>query len=969
VSRASIRLLGAFAATIDGEPVAPRAWRLKKGRELVKLLALAPGHRLHREQVMDVLWREHAPAAAANNLYQAVHAARGALGPDAIGVHDEVVSLAEAIEVDVDAFGRAAADATRSGTAGAYRAALALYSGPLLPENRYDDWAEEPRERLESIRADLTARLDASDEAGGGLRGLPAETSSFVGRGHELGELRSLLSRTRLLTLAGTGGAGKTRLAFELARSEQHAFTDGVALVELAAVSDAPGVPIAVAAAMDVRALPDERLVDAICAFLAERTVLVVLDNCEHVIGASAELVDAVLRAAPNVTVLTTSREPLRLTGEVVFRVPSLTIPNPELELPPDELLRYESVRLFADRAASVAPGFAIDERNAAHVTHICFRLDGLPLALELASGRLGALGVETISERLDDRFRLLQAGSRAAPTRQQTLLATLHWSHDLLDDEERLLFRRLAVFAGGFTLDAAEIVCADEAFASVDVADVLAQLVEKSLVTAGDGSGDWRYSLLETVREYARDRLDESGETDAIERRHASWATELAERERDSPRLDAEAANLRRALTTLLETDPEQALRFCVAVWPFWLRRIDLTEARRRFATVLAAAPERTSLRVEGLRASAAIDFRAGTLTNGFEQAMEAHAIASELGDARAEWRTLQFLGEFSVASDAGASAWEWAERGLEFAREHGLAPAEALCVYTLGVSRWMVGDLERADELLAESLERFRAVDADELIPSPVNISETRVWGDDNSTPLGVVFEDTLQPFFEVSCASAVGFVLANLATIARLRGDIDRADRLLTEGRTQFTELGDERGQASVLARRGYFELELGDIDEARALLEQSLEIRRGLHERRGVGLSLSGLGLVETMAGDYERAELRLVEAREIFRRAGDRWGLTNALWRTAELARARGNLDEAWTALKEARDVVDVTQRRRWLGHTDAALAEVAALRGERALALDLFASAREQYAEAQDADGIAAVDQRLAGLA
>jgi tetratricopeptide (TPR) repeat protein len=208
----------------------------------------------------------------------------------------------------------------------------------------------------------------------------------------------------------------------------------------------------------------------------------------------------------------------------------------------------------------------------------------------------------------------------------------------------------------------------------------------------------------------------------------------------------------------------------------------------------------------------------------------------------------------------------------------------------------------------------------------------------------------------------------VLANLATIARLRGDVDRADRLLRESRALFAELGDERGDASALARCGYFELELGDVDEARACLEQSLEIRQRLHDRRAVGLTLSGLGLVETVAGDYRRAESRLVEAREIFRRAGDRWGLAHALWRTADLARARSRLDDAWTALTEARQVLDVTQRHRWLGHTDAALAEVAALRGDRTLALDLFASAREQYATARDAGGVATVERRLSAL-
>ena len=334
-----VRLLGGFAATVDDVAVPDSAWRLKKARELVKLLALARGHRLHREVVMDVLWRELAPAAAANNLHQAVHAARRALGPEAIEVRDEVLTLSA--EVDVDVFERSAADARRVRTAGAYGAALSVYGGELLPENRYDDWAGERREELAALAAELTE--EAAPLGDGSRFALPAEASSFVGRGRELTELETLLQRTRLLTLSGTGGVGKTRLALELARAAGPSFESGAALVELASVGDGSLIMEAVATALDVRPLAAQEVVEAVIDFLAPRTLLLVLDNCEHLLSASAAVVDALLRGAPRLTILATSREPLRAAGEVVFRVPSLEIPDPEQSLDPHRLLRLRS--------------------------------------------------------------------------------------------------------------------------------------------------------------------------------------------------------------------------------------------------------------------------------------------------------------------------------------------------------------------------------------------------------------------------------------------------------------------------------------------------------------------------------------------------------------------------------------------------------------------------------------------------
>jgi predicted ATPase len=960
----AIKLLGGFVATRDGEPVADSRWRLRKGRELVKLLALAPNHRLHREQLMETLWPQLDPAAAANNLHQVVHVARRALGGETVLLRHELLTLNAS--VDVDRFERAAKEAHRARSLGAYRAAASLYAGELLPENRYEDWASTRREELAQIHLELDAQLEAPAPEGR-VSVLPLQASSFVGREHELRELRSVVQHTRLLTLAGAGGSGKTRLALELAAEAEHSFADGAVLVELAPILDGQLVPGAAAAMLDVGALPGRSPIEGIADYIANRSILLILDNCEHVLHESAALVDDLLRAAPGLTVLATSREPLRVAGEVVFRVPSMAIPDPGHRFEPDELARYEAVRLFDERAKAGVPEFAIDEQNAVDIARICYRLDGLPLALELAAARLGALGTATLAERLDDRFKLLRTGSRVGPTRQQTLAATLQWSHELLEEQEKRLLDRLSVFAGGFDLGAAEVVCASD---GLEVADLLARLVEKSLVSVESTGREMRYRLLETVRLYSQESLEAIDEGAALADRHASWALAMVEQEGDSPRLDREAPNLRIAHDILIEREPPEALRYCIALTPFWLRRIELEESHRRFTLALAAVPQRTAERASGLLAASAIDLRAGALACGTRHAQESLEIAGECQDLEAQWRALQRLGELAVSHDDGKAALELFRQARDVARRVELAAFEAVSRYSLGVACWLLGDLAGAEQLLIESAACFGDLaESTTRIPSLLNIAEMRAADPAARPGLRIVFEETLHPLVESSCHTAVAYVIANQATIARLRGERERARALLQEAGERFAQSNDERGQSDVLVRSAYLALSEGSTDSAREAVASALELRRNMRDRRGVGMALAAAGLIETVSGNYEQAEAPLAEARDLFRRAGDRWGLVSSLWRTADLAVARHRLDDAEAALEEARTVAGATDRQGWIAVTVATLAEVAQLRGEKTRALTLFELAREHYAACEDEAGVAAMRARAQSLA
>jgi non-specific serine/threonine protein kinase len=434
---------------------------------------------------------------------------------------------------------------------------------------------------------------------------LPIPVTSFIGREQEVQELVRRLNDTPLLTLTGIGGCGKTRLALEVARTVLSRFPEGVWLVELAPIADPELVPYQVATAMGVQETTDQTVTGTLIRALQNRHLLLVLDNCEHLLDACARLVDRLVRSCAHVKVLATSREALGVNGEIPWRVPSLRVPDAHHQLTPQNLGTNPAAQLFVERARVLLPTFALSERSASATTQICRRLDGIPLAIELAAARIVALTPEQIAARLDQQFRLLTGGSRAALPRQQTLRATMDWSYNLLTEPERIVLNRLVVFAGGWSLEAAEAVCADARIPREDVLDLLAQLVSKSLVQAdGGGDGTRRYWLLETVRQYGREWLVAIGEADAVRQRHASYFLEFGEQLEPEPlvpigrvnpaadlldQLEREQDNLRTALRWLIELqDAEPALAIVGFAFALWYWRGSLTEGRAWLQEIL---------------------------------------------------------------------------------------------------------------------------------------------------------------------------------------------------------------------------------------------------------------------------------------------------------------------------------------------------------------------------------------------
>ncbi|HET6877645.1 MAG TPA: BTAD domain-containing putative transcriptional regulator [Jatrophihabitans sp.] len=755
----------------------------------------------------------------------------------------------------------------------------------------YERLRAELREQLGSDPEPQTRALfrdvltgSSDEQPGGGRAGvlthqpagnLPAPMSSLVGRAPELDDVASTLRRTRLLTLTGMGGIGKTTLATALARRVAGDYPDGAYLVELGALRSGDQVAPQLARTLRLALPADSSPVDAIVAQLRSRSLLVVLDNCEHLLDACAPVVSELLRGCAGVRVVATSREPLRIEGEVSWRTPSLALPARDCA-DCDELRRAPSVDLFVQRAAAALPGFTLHEGNATAVSAICHRLDGIPLALELAAACVPLLAPEQIAERLSDAMALLRRGDRAL-TRQQTLEATLTWSHELLTAEERALFRRLAVFAGSFTLDAVEAVAADGTDGGAGlpagaVMSALGRLVDTSLVVADQGAEVTRYRLLDTVRQYALHQLRASHEQLDVERRHCEWYRAFAAA-RDPElhlfatvvpaSLDVEHDNLRAALAWALRHDPRNALELAVSLWRYWLARGFLAEGRRWIEAALDNISQPSCTRARALLALAAFDIRRGTGERLHELGAEAVAIQRSLGDQRGLAESLGAEAVFAYLLGAWDDCWQRTVDSRAVASAVGAVDLEIGARHLQGIVRAAQGRLDDAREAFDEIRGLLpRVNDAPRPFLRPVS-QGFAVSVDADGEPR-VYFEETVLHGRIVGAQHAEAHVLCNLADLTRAAGDLDDALRLLRQAEELFTALDDTDGQAVALSRRGCLHRVRGEYAAGRDALTQSLALREASGERRAIALARTNLGLLLVAEGDVDEGR-RAIEA--------------------------------------------------------------------------------------------------------
>src|ERR687887_492332 len=591
---------------------------------------------------------------------------------------------------------------------------------------------------------------------GGRRHNLPALLTGFIGREREIAEIKRLLLQVRLLTLTGAGGCGKTRLALQVAGELEREYPDGIWVVELAALSDPSLVPQAVASALGLGEAPGRPLTATLAESLRRKQLLLVLDNCEHLVEACATLADALLGACPDLCVLATSRQPLGLVGEAVWPVPPLSLPDVGRLPPTEHLVESEAIRLFLERARLTRPDFALTSQNATAVAQVCQRLDGMPLAIELAAARVNLLSAEQIAARLDDRFRLLSGGSRTAP-RHQTLRAAMDRSYELLSQAERTLFNRLAVFAGGWTIEAAE------ALSDGDVLDLLSSLVDKSLVLAEpDRTGAVRYRLLETLRQYGRERLADSGETEEIRRRHAAFFVALAEQAETEllgpkqaawlGRLEREHENVRAALAwARVRGDAEAALRLAGAEWFFWLQR--------------------------------------GYWSEGRDQLEEALALAHDSGCSKERAKALCGAGTLAWLQDDYGAARSRLEESVALWRQLGDRWGLALALYYLGHAALMAGDYPAARSWYEQSLPIFQEVGDTWGLSQPLEgLGRVALQEGDYATARARL-EESLAIRREIGDRWQIALALNALGDVARCQGDDELATALYEESLTLF------------------------------------------------------------------------------------------------------------------------------------------------------------------------------------
>jgi predicted ATPase/DNA-binding SARP family transcriptional activator len=986
-----VRLLGGFRVAVGDQGVHEAVWRQKRAAAVVKLLALDPTHRIHREQLIDALWPALEPAAAANNLRVALHHARQGLQaagatPGVFLTRDgDVISLGlpELVRVDVDGFEAALRQAWRSPDPATSQAALDAYSGDLLPEDLYEDWADGRRTTLRASYLTLLRRLAELHEQRAGFdqaivalqrliaddpvdedaqaalirlfaetgrqhqaleqydqlvaqlerelgaepqpatrelitairegrllekasplvaaappvverpHGLPAPVDGLIGRDREHAELRRLLATSRLVTLTGPGGVGKTRLALAVAHDVAPGFPDGAYLAKLASIEDPELVLPTIARALGVREVAGQPLLDTLIDHLNQRHVLLVVDNMEHV-AAAAPVVARLLAACPGLKALITSRSRLKLQGEQEYLVQPLALPDSPSALdgrssnalPAMELEDVPAVALFTRRARAARPEFALSGSNAAAVAEICRRLDGLPLAIELAAARVRLLPPPELLTRLDHPLAVLTGGSRDAPDRHRTLRATIAWSHDLLTSEEQDLFARLSVFAGGFTVEAADWVmnyglqAADVINTQPEVApepltrnlqpptfDLLASLLDQSLLRqTAVAEGRARFDMLETIRAYARERLEFSDEEDSVRRRHAAFYLALAEAagpELAGPeqagwldRLEIEHDNQRQALITFRAfEESEEELRLATALWRFWWQRGYLGEGRRWLEQAIAEGDDvEPAVRASAHDGAGALAEAQGDLSAAAAHHEAALRLRRALGDRRGEARSLVDFGIIADKMGAPERAMALFAEGLALARAEGDRSQVAACLANLGFVCLDRGDHQRAAESFRESVELFRDMGDRRNLSYVLGGLGNLAFLEGDYAGAAAIQQESLRELRQLGDRQGIADAVADLGHAVQRNGDLDRAEELYTEAMGRYDELGDRSGAAFVLTHLGRLAHVRGDSSRAEALLQESLQLSWQIGEAPMLTEAIEGLAEVACDRGD-------------------------------------------------------------------------------------------------------------------
>jgi non-specific serine/threonine protein kinase len=856
--------------------------------------------------------------------------------------------------------------------------------------------------------------------AGGPLRSsparrhnLPLQLTKFIGRERQIEELRKILDDARLLTLTGSGGCGKTRLGLQIASELVRNFTDGVWLVELAAISNPELVPQVVASALGVQDEPGRPFTQRLADFLEAKQLLLLLDNCEHLAAACATLVETLLKSCADLKILATSRQSLSVSGETLWRVPSLSFPdNEKAAIRVPEVGEYEAVRLFVERARHVS-SFELNEPNAIAVVEICNRLDGIPLALELAAARLNVLSVHQVAQRLRDRFRLLAGHMTSSLPRQQTLRRTIDWSHNLLSYPEQTLFQRLAVFAGRFSLEAVEAVCSGQDLLSADVLDLLSGLVEKSMVFVDSKSLEVRYRMLETLREYGLEKLREQGEESRTRDKHSEFFVRLAERIEPElykseavhwyDRLELDHQNILTAVEWCHSTEGRSlaALRLAGALHPFWVVRGHRYYDHLKQMLLHALENDRgqvpKAIRAKALHAAGALseDLNAARLL--YEESLR---LWTDLGDEEGLAGALYRLGNIARRQGDSSTAQKLQGQSLEIYRRREDRMGVAGCLDELGYLAFSHGDYEAADSSWEESLEIWRElkferglavslsnnaslakvradyVKAEALCAESLALSRrlgdevaiaqrltqlASLYFDTDYARARALFQEALAVFRSLGFKRSIAGTLIALSDLACCEGEYEHARHWLNESLTLYGQLdeGESPNAAECLVMLGVVAFEQGEYQGALDLSQRSAELLFRLSRPAGFANSLCRVGWARLAKDDYNGARAAFEESLSVARKSGRTIGLTEPICGVGYLALLQGADTEAWSHFQEAFVSYELRNDRTGMVYALLPLGDVSLARGEYESASHLYERALQLSVDLGFKKGIA----------
>ncbi len=750
---------------------------------------------------------------------------------------------------------------------------------------------------------------------------LPYQLTNFVGRDKEMKQVKELLADTHLLTLLGSGGSGKTRLALQVAADLIDQFKNGVWLVELEQLIDPVLLPQTVNQALrnqeESQKSPEETLIE----YVKDKEMLIILDNCEHIADACAHLAENLLKTSPDLKIIVTSREALKCEGEQTHRLPSLLTPAKKKSYKAQEILEFESVELFLERAQAVNPSFSITDENAAVVAGICHDLDGIPLAIELAAARIKVLSVEKIYERLSDRFKLLTGGKRTALPRQQTLKALIDWSYDLLSDEEKRIWGKLSVFAGGWTIEAAEEICQDEEISQYDILDNLINLTEKSIIIY-DSEKD-RYRMLESIRQYGDDKLKESNGKESVYVEHLKYYTALAvaseqklagdEVKKWLEILENENGNMEAAMHwSVSGGNQNEGGKLAAAFANYWLNRGYLTTASYWLDHILAGSPEmERSIRGNLLGIAGLFANMLGDSEKAERLIEEGLVISRELGNRDDVASGLNNLASVVYERGDYTKARELIEETLAIDRESGDPSKISFSLINLGTVARLQGDYDTARNLLEESLAIRRKAKNKFAISSSLNTLGILHSNLGEYEKAKDYVKEGLQIAEELGNKYGIADGYGLMGDIESLIGNHEEAKRLQKESLQIFEEMGKKNKIADRYSNLGSIAHQTGDNPKAIELLDKALDLQRSIGDKFGIALTLLRLGKVKISNKDYEGANQNIAESNAIRTKLGHKGGIAECLNASANILLTEGKTEEALKLFMESYEYHDL----------------------------------------------------------